>query len=281
MSPLSFVLYAAIAAFTFYVLVVGKALILPFAVAVVFWYLVATLAQTYGRMGTWGFRMPRWLAMTFAVLTFVAALSAFVSLTRDNVVEVANVAPIYQQNLEHLVEKGMALAGVHKMPTINELLRKVDLGNLAGQLAASITSFAGNVGVILVYVVFLLIEQKSFGAKLEALVPDPEKRRRVRRILGRINDDVAPTSGSRPCCRCATGGISYVVMRAVGLDFAEFWAVVIFLLNYIPTMGSILGIVFPALLALVQFDTLTPFVIVAGLASGSPRWSPATCWSRA
>ena len=46
------------------------------------------------------------------------------------------------------------------------------------------------------------------------------------------------------------------------VDFAGFWAVIIFLLNYIPTIGSLLGILFPALLALVQFDTFVPFLIV-------------------
>lgn len=262
MSLLSFALYAAVAAFTFYLLIVGKALILPFAVAVVFWYLIATLAQTYGRAARWGIRVPRWLAMTLAVLTFIAAVWAFVALTRDNVVQVVNLAPIYQQNLERLMQSGLALVGIHKVPTLSQLMSRVDFGTLAGQMAASLTGFASNVGIILVYVIFLLIEQQSFAAKLEALIPDPGQRARVRRTLDRINGDVRAYIWVKTLLSVATGGISYAVMRAVGLDFAEFWAVVIFLLNYIPTVGSILGIVFPTLLALVQFDTLTPFFIV-------------------
>ena len=51
-------------------------------------------------------------------------------------------------------------------------------------------------------------------------------------------------------------------MAWVGVDFAGFWAVMVFFFYYIPTVGSILAIVAPALLTLVQFDHLTPFLIV-------------------
>lgn len=262
MPPLSFVLYAAVAGMTFYLLIVGKALILPFVVAIVFWYLIATLARTYERLGPWGMRMPSWLATGFAVLTFVALLSAFIDLTRNNISQVVSVAPIYQANLEGLAEHLVELTGFH-IPTLDQLMSQLDLGSMAGRVASSLTAFAGNVGIILVYVIFLLIEQSGFSAKLDAIVTDPAKRDKVRRTILRINDDIRTYIWVKTGLSLVTGGISYAVMKIVGLDFAEFWAVVIFLLNYIPTIGSILGIVFPTLLALVQFpDSLTPFLIV-------------------
>ncbi|MBN35712.1 MAG: permease [Rhodospirillaceae bacterium] len=267
MNLLSFSLYAAIAGFTLYILVVGKALILPFAVAVVFWYLIATLARTYSRMGAWGFRIPGWLAMTLACLTFFAVLSAFVDLTRDNIEQVVAAAPVYQANLERLLNDVVALLGIEKVPTIEQLRDQINLGSIAGQLASGVASFAGNVGIILVYAIFLLIEQKGFSAKLDALVgSDPDRRKRVHRTLDRINTDIRTYLWVKTLLSIATGGISYFVMIAVGVDLAEFWAVLIFLLNFIPTIGSILGIVFPALLTLVQFeDPITPFIIVTTL----------------
>ena len=56
--------------------------------------------------------------------------------------------------------------------------------------------------------------------------------------------------------------IGYGIMWAVGLDFSGFWAVLIFFFYFIPTVGSMLAIVSPMLLTLVQFDSLTPFFIV-------------------
>jgi len=65
-----------------------------------------------------------------------------------------------------------------------------------------------------------------------------------------------------------TGLVGYVVLALVGVDFASFWGFTIFLLNYIPIIGSVVATLFPALLTLIQFDTFTPFLIVGiGLTS--------------
>ena len=56
--------------------------------------------------------------------------------------------------------------------------------------------------------------------------------------------------------------LAYAVMAWIGVDFAGFWAVMVFFFYFIPTIGSILAIMAPALLTLVQFDHLTPFLIV-------------------
>ncbi|MBC6440121.1 MAG: AI-2E family transporter [Rhodospirillales bacterium] len=267
MNLLSFTLYTAIAGLTLYLLIVGRALILPFVVALVFWYLIATLARIYGQLGTWGYRVPGWMGMTLAILTFVAVLAAFVDLTRSNINDVVGAAPLYQANLERVFRELIAFLGVNRLPSVEQLREQIDLGNIAGQLASGVAGFAGNVGIILVYVIFLLVEQKGFGAKIDALVGgDPARVARVRRILDRINADVRTYIRVKTLMSAATGGISYLVMIAVGVDLAEFWAVLIFLLNFIPTIGSILGIVFPALLTLVQFaDPWVPFIVVSSL----------------
>ena len=263
----SFALYAAIAGFSFYLLIVGRALILPFVVAVVFWYLIWTLARSWGRLRLGGRHLPGKLALALALATFAALLAAFVDLTLGNIERVVAAAPVYQDNLEARLGEAAALLGLRELPTAEEIGRQVDLGSLAGELAAGIATLAGNVGIILVYTIFLLLEQKGFTAKMEALTGhDRHKLARLRRTLARINADVQTYIRVKTLLSLATGAVSYAVMAAVGLDLAAFWAVLIALLNYIPTIGSILGIVFPALLALVQFpEPLFPFLVVTAL----------------
>ena len=65
-----------------------------------------------------------------------------------------------------------------------------------------------------------------------------------------------------------TAMISYFVLQIIGVDFAAFWALLIFLLNYIPTVGSIIAVVFPFLFAFIQFDTVYPAFIVGILLVG-------------
>jgi predicted PurR-regulated permease PerM len=60
------------------------------------------------------------------------------------------------------------------------------------------------------------------------------------------------------------GTVSYVVMLAMALDFALFWAVLIALFNYIPFIGTF-AVAFPIILSLAQFGSLTTTVILAAL----------------
>ncbi len=110
---------------------------------------------------------------------------------------------------------------------------------------------------------FLLFEQKGFNKKMRALFPDKEHREEVRDLLHHIQEHIQTYVAIKTMTSVLTGTISYAVLKVVGVDFAEFWGFIIFLLNYIPTVGSLLGIIFPSLLALIQFPTLAPFFVVA------------------
>ena len=69
----------------------------------------------------------------------------------------------------------------------------------------------------------------------------------------------------------ADGIISYVVLISVGL-ICRSWAFVIFA-TYIPTIGSLLGVVFPALMALLQFGVQAEFLTIAVGLGALCNWS--------
>src|SRR3546814_2924297 len=93
--------------------------------------------------------------------------------------------------------------------------------------------------VVLVYVVFLLVEQGSFPRKLDALFPRADRRREVSALIRRIQAQIQTYVAIKTLMGVLTGGISYAVLLVVGVDFAGFWGFIIFLLNYIPTIGSL------------------------------------------
>ncbi len=256
-----------LAGFSFYLLIVGKDLIEPFVVAVVFWFLISTLTEVYDRFGNRGHRLPKWVALVLAIATFIGMFALFVDLVSANITQVVEAAPVYQANLERLMADTAATLGLGSVPTFGELGQLLDLGVVTREIASGLAELAGYVGIILVYVVFLLIEQRSFNSKLTAILGrDSPRLERVKRVLGRINSDIRTYIWVKTLLSILTGAISYVVMISVGLDLAEFWALLIFLLNYIPTFGSILGAAFPALLTLAQFENpLVPFTIVVVL----------------
>jgi len=92
---------------------------------------------------------------------------------------------------------------------------------------------------------------------------------RAERLLG-ISAEVAADVRRYFAVKSLTSGIAGVstgvVAFAVGLDFAPVWAFLAFLLEYVPTIGSLLAVVPPALYAFLQFEGFAkPAAILAAL----------------
>ena len=253
---------AGIAALTVYLLVSGRNILIPIAIAVMAWYLINAIARGIGRLSIRGIHPPRWASLTLTVIAFIAAVMSLAEMVSGHFTDVVDAAPTYQTNLQRLITDAAQLFGLQDAPNLTQLVDRIDFRSVVGKLAATLTGIAGDAGIILVYVLFLFIEQGSFNRKMKALFPDQEREERVRRILSHMTQEIQSYLWIKTFSSALTAGLSYAVLFAVGVDFAAFWVVIIFFLNYIPTIGSLLGIIFPALLALVQFDTFVPFLIV-------------------
>ncbi len=255
-----------ITAVTIFFLVQGRDLLIPIAVAIVIWYLLNALASFMHRIPLGGWQLPNWAAFSLAVIVVLLAIALVAELISDNLSQVAAAAPAYQTNFENLVAAASRLAGFKQPPDIASVIDQIDLRALIGNFASTAAGFAGSFGIVLVYVVFLLIEQGSFENKFNALFPDSEHRQEVRDLLHRMQEQIQTYVAIKTLTSAMTGIISYVILLLVGVDFAGFWGFIIFLLNYIPTIGSLLGILLPTLLAVVQFATVGPVltVLIAG-----------------
>ena len=90
-------------------------------------------------------------------------------------------------------------------------------------------------------------------------------------MLHKINTSVSNYIRLKTYVSLLTGGVGYVFLAIMGVDAPFFWALLIFLLNYIPTVGSLVATIFPAFFSLVQFGELPPFLtILIGL--GLVQW---------
>jgi len=247
--------------FAIYGLIVAKPLLLPLVIAIVFWYLINALAKRYGRL--FGGILPRFLCFLGALATLFAGIWLVVELISSNIADVVQAAPSYQHNLEVLFEQVMSVLHLEDKEVIPQLSSYFDIGHLLTSFAKVFTGIAGKTIIVFVYVAFLLYEQRTFDTKIKAMVADVKREKKVRAILKNIDEKIQLYLWVKTLMSALTGALSFFVMKIVGVDFAAFWALIIFFLNFIPTIGSLLGIVFPALLTLIQFDTYTPFIVVS------------------
>jgi len=246
-------------------LVLGQNILVPLAVAVIIWHLINAMARGIGGIPHLGEHLPSWVCMALALGVIGLLLYLFGDMASQNLADVTEAAPQYQENLRRLLADGSAMLGLQQAIDLNDLVDQISIRDLVPKVASAVSSLLGQAGLIVVYVIFLLIEQRRFDRKLSVLFPDPDRERWVRGVLGRIQTDIQTYIWIKTLTSVLTGAVSYAVLTIVGVDYAPFWAVIIFLLNYIPTIGSLLGVTFPAVLALVQFGSPAPFLVIVGV----------------
>ena len=246
---------------TFYLLYLGQTLLLPLVIAGAIAYLISILAHAITKLAYKGFSVPKPLAMFVAIAIILLSLSYLIQLITVNIQSVIKVAPDYQQNLETLFFKAYSFFREGEVPNIREFLNQLDIGAYLQSFGATVRALVSSMGIITVYLIFLLLEQRTFGDKIRAIIRDPKRQEDTFVLIDKMRSDIRSYVGIKVLTSAATGLISYMVLKLVGVDFASFWAVLIFLLNFIPTIGSIIATLFPSLLTLIQFPTLGPFVV--------------------
>ncbi len=247
---------AAVIAF----LVIGKSLLVPFAIALIIWYIIDAISLKIHGLSIYGIQPFQHVSLFLALMVVVLLLSGMVQMIGDTVEQVKMAAPNYQDNVTKILERLASLTGVEVAPAIAHWAKDLDLGGIIGSFAAAIMGLAGNAGLVAIYVVFLLLEERYFGIKLRIMFPDADRHRKITRMLDAIQLQIRQYVYIKTMVSALTGILSYVVLLWVGVDYAPFWALLIFMLNYIPTIGSMIAVLLPTALSLVQFDTFGPFI---------------------
>ena len=103
--------------------------------------------------------------------------------------------------------------------------------------------------LILLTVVFIFAEAASFPHKLRDVLANPDQDLpHFTRFAVNVNRYI----GIKTSVSLATGVIVTVLLAVLGVDFPVLWGLLAFLLNYVPTIGSIIAAVPAVLLALIQ-----------------------------
>ena len=259
---LSTVLWGAVIFGTMILLTQGKSFFIPLVIALIAVYLVHAVTRLIRAIPKIGRIIPGPVALVLSFFTIFALGYGIFSIVADNALSVANEAPKYQDRLISLQKEWFAKLNLEEPKSLGEVLGQIDLRSTFTTVASSVATLLSNLTLIFLYSIFLLIELRALPSKLKALFPGSRRQELVRSMFFRIDKDIQTYLGVKTAVSLVTALLSYILMRLVNLDFAEFWALLIFILNFIPTIGSIFATIFPTLLALVQFDSFGPVVLV-------------------
>jgi predicted PurR-regulated permease PerM len=247
-----------------WVLYIGKAVWVPIFFGAVVVYVIVGVTDALRRVPWAGPVLPLQIRYILSILFIGFAVLTIGRLVIANKDQVIALAPQYQEALLATIQKLAVVFKLETEPTWTtlrqDMLARINLKALLGSTLASVSSIAVTLVVVLLYTVFLLVEQHSFGGKLAQLSSDPRSVARIGSIIGAINRRIGTYLALKTMLSVLLGAVSWLIMLAFGLKFAAFWAVLIALLNFVPYVGSALGVLFPIIMALVQFSDPAPIV---------------------
>ena len=204
--------------------------------------------------------LPAWLSLILVVLFISLFQLILLSIITTSLSDFSKDLPAYQERLRgqlgvvvgHLNSWGLDIPRdklmQHFDPSTLFKLAVDTLGNLGGVLSNSF--------LIILTVIFMLFEGVSLPAKLQKAFGDKsDHMTHVRKFL----DNVKHYMTIKVLVSLATGLLIYVWLWALGVEYPLLWALIAFLFNFIPNIGSIIAAVPAMLLALVQ---LGPFYML-------------------
>lgn len=251
-----------------FLLWVGRPVLVPIIAALMALYLLLAAAQGMRRIPLLG-RAPEWLRRVLALLGFVAALVVLIAGIGTELGRAVAALPRYESNLETLVTRGAAMVGIEDEPLWASLramtLDQISPATLVAPVVTSLSGLGSMLFLIVLYASFLLAERASLTDKIGRAARDQVKAERLLMVLDRINDRIGRYLVVKTVVNLMLGGVSWMILMGMGVEFAGLWAALIAILNYIPYVGSVLGVSFPTLAAAAQFGDFTGPILLATL----------------
>lgn len=243
-------------------LILGASILIPLSIALLLFILLMAIFKWFASRRILGFSCPEWLAHILGIAAVFLGLFVIVMILGRQAEEVQAAIPKYQERFVGIVEKLVSIVGQDNATMVKNKLSSVDLSGVAVDAVDQAGGFLGGLVLVVLYVAFMMAERRAMSQKLPIALADRALHTHVLHILREIAVAMQLYVGVKTLCSTLAGLGTFFLLHFVGLDFAETWGLLTFALNFIPTIGAILAIALPALVSLVQFETLGPFLVV-------------------
>lgn len=210
-------------------------------------------------------RVPPWLAVSIVLLGVLVALAGLGTILGGSVNSFVAAIPRYQVRLNELLVTYANTFEFFGFTLQEDSLRQVanpsEVMSFVGELITQLAAMLSDTALILLTMVFILLEVASIPRKLRRALGDPHAD--LSRYAS-LAQEVKRYVVIKTYISAATGVLVGCFLHLLGVDFPVLWALVAFLLNYIPNIGSIIAAIPAVLLALIQFGLGAALVTASG-----------------
>ncbi len=235
-------------------LVYTKALLIPLVISIFLYTILAQMTLFLRQK----FSFPKWLALTMAILLFIAFFTAVVAFTVNSVEEFLKGTDLYRQNLIATVSDLLNRLQEHGIPVdknlIENYLHDLPFFNWLKNLGGRLFGIFSNFTIIVLFMIFFL-----FGSKKTPPLTNPA----IKEMLATVSVYLSV----KLMASIITGILVAIVLFGFQVKLALVFALFAFLLNFIPSVGSITAVLLPVPILFLQFGLSPKFFVVLGLLS--------------
>jgi AI-2 transport protein TqsA len=243
------------------VLIVAQGIIIPFVLAILFWFLIRVIKKGLKKIPVVR-AFPNWVITVFSSLILLSLLFLTIIMITYNIRYLSATLPVYEDNINKITGAIKERYEMDFAIILNGLMKDINFGGILGRIFSTLTGLFSSAFLVLIYLIFLLLEESFFPGKIRAMYPDANKYEKVNTLIIKIDRSVSHYIAIKTITSLVTGILSFIALIFIGIDAPFFWAFLIFILNFIPSIGSLVATVFPAIFALLQFGDFTHGVLV-------------------
>lgn len=209
------------------------------------------------------YKIPRGIAITLVILFIFLAFVLFGGVVGSSLNGFRHALPTYEIKLANELNWFVAWLGKYNLSiSLGEIREYFDPSKIMGLVTTTLSGFSsvlGNVFLLLLTVIFMLGEGKVFAKKIHIVFGcESDVENSVVHFLASVNKYMA----IKTLISLTTGIIIGFVLWLMDVDFFILWALLAFLLNYIPNIGSIIAAVPAVILTFLQLGSI-PALFVA------------------
>ena len=243
-------------------LAMGRPFLLPLVLALVVWYVIASLRDFMASLRVGNFSLPRWVSLLLS-MSIIGSIAYFVvNIVLTSFASLIGDFPTYVADANRLLAlvQGLLPEGVTLDINLQNQFDRI-LG-IANNFAGQLRLVTQNLVIVVIYVAFMLVEDQRFNSKLRHLFPNEDDYARARQMLGAISHKIQAYLTVKTLMSLITAILAYIILLVFDINYAPVWAMLVFFLNFIPVVGSIIAVMLPVAMAVLQFWDVSPWVIL-------------------
>lgn len=225
-------------------------------------FLALLLQPLTARLRRWG--LAGGLAVAFVVIAVVLSGLVLVAFVGVSLRQLALQFPVYREQLDGVIASLNRFLAQYNVDALDYLQRAVqgpEVGrwvlNVSGALAASLSNLA------LTLFIFAFMLGGMWELERRASKRSLDHSPLAARFLA-FSDTIRGYMGVRAVLGLIAAVLDYLLLAALGVDYALLWGVLSFVLSFVPNVGFTLSLIPPTLLALVESGWQEALIVFVG-----------------